>query len=49
MVEAGQRITDTRTREFGEEALAMMDASDEAGRKVGGTKRVCLGLKIMRE
>jgi hypothetical protein len=34
MVEAGQRITDTRTREFGEEAMAMMDASDEAGRKV---------------
>jgi len=33
MVEAGQRITDTRTREFGEEALAMMDANDEAGRK----------------
>jgi NAD(P)H-hydrate repair Nnr-like enzyme with NAD(P)H-hydrate epimerase domain len=34
MVEAGQHITDTRTREFGEEALAMMDAGDEAGRKV---------------
>ena len=34
MVEAGQHITDTRTREFGEEALALMDASDEAGRKV---------------
>lgn len=34
MVEAGQRITDTRTREFGEEAMALMDASDEAGRKV---------------
>jgi len=33
MVEAGQKITETRTREFGEEALAMMDASDEAGKK----------------
>lgn len=33
MVEAGQHITDTRTREFGEEAMALMDASDEAGKK----------------
>jgi hypothetical protein len=37
MVEAGQKITETRTREFGEEALAMMDASDEAGKKVRGS------------
>ena len=33
MVEAGQHITDSRTREFGEEAMALMDASDEAGKK----------------
>ena len=34
MVEAGQHITATRTREFGEEAMALLDAGDEAGRKV---------------
>jgi hypothetical protein len=33
MVEAGQHITATRTREFGEEAMALMDASDAAGKQ----------------
>jgi hypothetical protein len=36
MVEAGKHITATRTQEFGEEAMAMLDASDEAGKKVRG-------------